>query len=44
MGITMARTEITRAQYVRARHRYASDLTDLEWTLIAPMMPSSNPV
>ena len=32
-------SEITRPQYRRAARRYASDLTDAEWTLIAPLMP-----
>jgi putative transposase len=32
-------TEITRAQYRRAGLRYASDLTDAEWALIARRMP-----
>lgn len=32
-------TEITRPQYQRAGLRYASDLADAEWALIAPFMP-----
>lgn len=32
-------TEITRAQYLRNGLRYASDLTDAEWRLIARQMP-----
>lgn len=32
-------TETTRAQYRRAELRYASDLTDAEWALIARRMP-----
>ena len=32
-------TEITRPKYERAGPRYASDLTDAEWALIAPSMP-----
>jgi transposase len=32
-------TEITRPQYRRAGLRYASDLTDAEWAMIAPFMP-----
>jgi putative transposase len=32
-------TEITRPQYRRAGLRYASDVTDMEWALIAPFMP-----
>jgi putative transposase len=35
----MAWTEITRAQYRRAGLRYASDLTDAEWGVLAPLMP-----
>ncbi|RVG93929.1 transposase, partial [Sinorhizobium meliloti] len=34
----MAWTDFTRPQYAR-RLRYASDLTDREWSLIAPFMP-----
>src|SRR5215469_8923721 len=33
-------TEITRPKYERAGRRYASDLTDAEWRLIEPFMPS----
>lgn len=32
-------TEITRAHYRREGLRYASDLTDAEWALIAPLLP-----
>ena len=32
-------TEITRPQYERSGRRYASDATDAEWALIAPLMP-----
>ena len=32
-------TEITRPHYQRAARRYASDLTDCEWGLLAPFMP-----
>ncbi|MEC5414136.1 IS5 family transposase [Aurantimonas sp. C2-4-R8] len=35
-------TEITRPHYERRCPRYASDLTDQEWALIAPLMPSPN--
>lgn len=35
----MAWTEITRGQYRRDGLRYASDLTDAEWSLLAPLMP-----
>jgi transposase len=36
----MAWTEITRRQHDRVGDKYASDLTDAEWTLIEPLMPS----
>ena len=32
-------TETTRHQYRREDLRYASDMTDAEWTLIEPDMP-----
>ncbi len=32
-------TEITRPKYDRVAPRYASDLIDAEWALIAPFMP-----
>jgi transposase len=35
-------TETTRPHYERRCPRYASDLTDAEWALIAPLMPSPN--
>jgi putative transposase len=35
----MAWTEITRAQYRRDGLRYASDTTDAEWAVMAPLMP-----
>lgn len=35
----MSWTEITREQYRRDGLRYASDMTDAEWNLIAPLMP-----
>lgn len=35
----MAWTEITRREYARRNVRYASDLTDHEWALIAPFVP-----
>lgn len=34
-------TDFTRCQYGRRTDRYASDLTDREWLLIAPFMPSA---
>lgn len=36
----MAWTELTRRQHVREGNRYASDLTDAEWALITPLVPS----
>ncbi len=33
-------TEITRAHYVRAGLRYASDLSDAEWEIVAPLLPA----
>ena len=38
----MAWTETTRRHYERRSARYASDLTDAEWALIEPLMPSPN--
>lgn len=35
----MAWTELTRRQHARSGNRYASDLTDVEWSLIADFMP-----
>jgi transposase len=35
----MAWTEITRPHYERSGRRYASDMTDAEWTLIEPLLP-----
>ena len=35
----MGWTDFTRRQYGRRTGRYASDLTDREWSLIAPFMP-----
>ena len=32
-------TETTRPKYDRSRQRYASDLSDAEWALIAPYLP-----
>jgi hypothetical protein len=42
MEVTMAWTEITRRHYRRDALRYASDLTDAEWTLIAPFLPAAS--
>ena len=36
----MSWTEITRAQYRRDHLRYASDLTDAEWSVLARLMPA----
>src|ERR1700690_4060491 len=44
MEVTMAWTEITREQYQRDALRYASDLTDGEWMLIAPLLPTASKV
>jgi putative transposase len=40
MEVTMPWTEITREQYRREGLRYASDTTDEEWKVIAPLMPA----
>lgn len=40
----MAWTEITRRDYRREGLRYASDLTDAEWSLIEPFMPVRSPI
>jgi transposase len=40
----MAWTEITRRQYRREGLRYASDMTDAEWSLIEPFMPEASPI
>jgi len=37
-------TEITRPHYVREGLRYASDLTDAEWILIARLLPAPSPI
>ena len=37
-------TEITRPKYEREGLRYASDLTDREWQLIAPFLPPTKAV
>ena len=36
----MVWTELTRPRYERSGGRYASDVTDVEWALIAPFMPA----
>jgi transposase len=38
----MAWTEITRRKYCRDGLRYASNLTDAEWALIEPLLPSAS--
>jgi putative transposase len=40
----MAWTEITRGQYRRDDLRYASDMTDAEWSLLAALLPASRRV
>jgi transposase len=37
-------TDITRRDYARKAARYASDLSDREWALIAPLLPVPKPV
>jgi|GEM_PF-284146 len=37
----MAWTETTRNHYARKRWRYASDMTDCEWALMAPFLPQA---
>ena len=37
-------TDITRGDYARKAARYASDLSDGEWALIAPLLPGPKPV
>ena len=37
-------SEITRPKYRREGLRYASDMTDAEWSLIEPFMPKANPI
>jgi hypothetical protein len=39
MEITMSWTELTRRQHDRKGDKYASDMNDAEWALIAPSMP-----
>ncbi len=35
----MAWTELTRRRHARVGGKYAGDLTDAEWAVIAPLMP-----
>ena len=44
MEVTMAWTETTRLHYRREALRYASDLTNAEWALIAPFLPTPGKV
>ena len=37
----MAWTDITRRHYEPPKGRYASDLSDVEWALIEPMLPAA---
>ncbi len=37
----MAWTATTRGDYVRPNGSYASDVTDREWALIAPLLPAA---
>ena len=38
----MAWTAATRGDYVRPTGSYASDVTDREWPLIAPLLPAAH--
>ena len=40
----MAWTEFTRRRYERSSGKYASDATDAEWALVAPLMPAAKRV
>ncbi|QEW29763.1 Transposase (plasmid) [Roseovarius indicus] len=40
----MAWTELTRNRYERTAPRYASDVTDEEWEIVAPLLPGANPL
>jgi transposase len=44
MEVTMAWTEITRAQHCRLGLRYASDMRDSEWLLLSFFLPARRPV
>src|SRR5882724_5709391 len=44
MEATMSWTEITRRQYRRDGLRYASNMTDGEWTLVEPFLPAALPI
>jgi hypothetical protein len=38
----MGWTEFTRKRHERDTRRYSSDVTDVEWSTIAPFLPSPN--
>jgi len=40
----MSWTEITRPKYCRKDQKYASDLRDIEWAIILPVLPENSPV
>ena len=40
----MAWTKTTRRDYERRGRRYASDATNREWALVAPLLPAPKPV
>jgi len=42
MVVMLAWTETTRVHYRRDALRYASDLTETEWTLVAPFLPAAS--
>ena len=44
MEVTVPWSEITRPKYRRPGLRYASDMTDAEWSLIEPFMPEANSI
>jgi transposase len=44
MEFTMPWSEITRRQYRREGLRYASSMTDAEWSLIEPFMPEASAI
>ena len=43
MADRMAWMAATRGDYVRPSGSYASDMTDREWALIAPLLPAARP-
>ena len=38
----MTWTDITRRDYAHEAARYASDVSDVEWALIAPLLPGQS--